>query len=96
MASDLQLNLADYKAETVKALSSNNTSFQLTFSGDTFIIKKMTSEGLAYRIAIFKIQQVPLEVALPEIFCQLTKSLTQMSYDLERKDEELEQQKKGI
>ena len=96
MASNLELNMADYKAEIGKALSLNSTSHQLTFSDNSLIIKKITSKDLAYRIGVFKVEEVPLDIALPEIFTQLTGVLMQIMSDRKTKDEELEQIKKGM
>lgn len=88
--------MADYRAETVKALSSANTAdYELAFSDKTFVIKKVTSKDLAYRIAIFNVLESPLEISLPEIFAQLAHSQAQMSFDNKAKDEEIEQLRKG-
>lgn len=95
MASFLELNMADYKSQLDQSLKSSTGPFQLTLNDDKLIVKKSTSKDLSFRIAVIPTKEVDLQNNLPEFMEMVIKSITQMSDEINRKDNQIAKLLKG-
>lgn len=95
MASQLQLNMAEYKSQLEQSLRSSTGPFQLTLNDDTLVMKKLASKDLSFRIAVIRIKEMDLQTSLPEFMEMITKSITQMSDEINAKDNQIESLLKG-
>lgn len=87
MASQLKLNMADYKSQLDQSLKSCSESFQLTLNDtNTLMIKKFTSKDMAFRIAVIPLKKTDPLTSIPEIMRIIAKSITSMSNDLNEKE----------
>ncbi len=96
MASQLKLNMADYKSQLEQSMTSSAMHlYQWTLVENTLVIKKLTSKDLSFRIAVVSLQEMELLSTLPEFMSIIAKSITQMSDDLASKIDLIEELLKG-
>ena len=95
MASQLKLNMADYKSQLELAMAPSTNHYQWCLTDSTLVIKKLTSKDLSFRIAVVLLQEVELLSSLPEFMAVIVKSINQMTDDIAAKNGLIESLSKG-
>ena len=77
MASQLDHNLADYKAKLDKCLLEASTHYTFTLFNNELTIKEVASDA-TYRICNISLDEIPLNESLPEFMSVITSSINQL------------------
>ncbi len=91
----LKLNMADYKSQLEQAVKSSSTTHSITFIDNNLAIKKQTSSGVLFNIAVIPLKELEFTTTLPEFMAEIDKSMTQMSDELVAKDNVIDKLNKG-
>ncbi|XP_046653200.1 uncharacterized protein LOC124343768 isoform X1 [Daphnia pulicaria] len=96
IASLLKLNMTDYKSQLEQAVKSSSTTHSITLIDNNLAIKKQTSSGVLFNIAVIPLQELEFTTTLPEFMAEIDKSMTQMSDELVAKDNLIDKLNKEI
>jgi hypothetical protein len=91
----LKLNITDYKSQLEQAVKSSSTTHSITLIDNNLAIKKQTSSGVLFNIAVIPLQESEFTTTLPEFMAEIDKSMTQMSDELVAKDNLIDKLNKG-
>ena len=95
MASQLDTNLADYKAKLDKCLLEASNNYTFTLINNEFMIKEVTS-NFTFSICNVFLDDVPLNESLPEFMSVITSSINQMRSKSAANEKLLDKVTKGI
>ena len=87
--------MTDYKSQLEQAVKSSSTTHSITLIDNNLTIKKQTSSGVLFNIAIIPLQELDFRTSLPEFMAEISKSMTQMSDELVAKDNLIDKLNKG-
>ena len=91
----MQLNITDYKFQLEQAVKPSSTTHSITLTDNILAIKKLTSSGVLFNIAVIPLHKLELTTSLPEFMADISKSITKMSDELIAKDSLIDKLNKG-
>ena len=87
--------MTDYKFQLEQAVKPSSTTHSITLTDNILAIKKLTSSGVLFNIAVIPLHELELATSLPEFMADISKSLTKMSDELIAKDSLIDKLNKG-